>query len=323
MVSRRLALLAIIAMAECAQAQAPAPGPEAAPVPASVVLGLVLPGMTVPVMINGQGPFQFAIDSGSTTTLISEELAERLQLPQGKTVRVHAMGGTARIRTVKIANIEVSANKQSDLELVAVSRDNLEADGLVGLNLLKKQRITMDFRERTIRIVPSTASAEGVEEVKDDDGVSEIVVTARNRHGQLVMVDADANGQKIWVIVDSGSQASVGNLKLMKLLVKRTPGLKILPVTLTDVIGRHTDAEYTYVDRLRVGGIAISNVPIAFADAHPFTLFDLKKKPSLLLGMETLQIFNRVNIDFITRKVTFQIAKDKLRPSLDVRPSFP
>jgi hypothetical protein len=180
----------------------------------------------------------------------------------------------------------------------------------------------MDFRAGLIRIEPSTVSADP-EKLADDNSEEVIVVTARRRHGQLVMVDADANGQKIWVIVDSGSQSSVGNLRLMRLLVKRKPGMKILPIGLLDVIGRRTEAEYTYVDRLRVGGIAIGNVPIAFADVHPFRLFDLSNKPALLLGQETLQIFNRVNIDFASRKVSFQIAKDKLRPTLDVRPNVP
>jgi predicted aspartyl protease len=325
MASRLVALLAILAMAECVQAQEPAAPPAPAPAqpagtsPETDRLGLVLPSLTVPVMINGQGPFQFAIDSGSTTTLVSDELADRLQLPPGKSVRVHAMSGIARIRTVKIREIEVSANKLSNIELAAVPRENLDADGLLGLNLLKNQRIVMDFLARSIRIEPSTAKADPEDAARAGDEEL-IVVTARRRHGQLVMVDADANGQKIWVIVDSGSQASVGNLRLMSLLVKRSPRLKILPIGLTDVIGRTTNAEYTYVDRLRVGGIAIGNVPIAFADAHPFKLFDLKTKPSLLLGMETLQIFNRVNIDFASRKVTFQIAKEKLRPSLDFKP---
>ncbi|MEK6638843.1 MAG: retropepsin-like aspartic protease [Pseudomonadota bacterium] len=37
--------------------------------------------MTVPVMINGQGPFRFVIDTGADRTVISSELAERLGLP--------------------------------------------------------------------------------------------------------------------------------------------------------------------------------------------------------------------------------------------------
>ena len=73
------------------------------------------------------------------------------------------------------------------------------------------------------------------------------------------------------------------------------------------------------MDRLRVGGVALGNVPIAFADVHPFSLFDLKQKPSLLLGMETLQIFNRVTIDFPSRKVSFQLARDKITPNWNGR----
>ena len=328
MAFRTALIIALLAGVECASAEQIAAPSKADPVqgeghpPSSNGLGLVLPGLTVPVMINGQGPYQFAIDSGSTTTLISDELATRLQLPQGKPVRVHAMGGTGRIPTVKIEQIEVSNNRLRNIDVAAVPRGNINADGLLGLNLLKNQRVVMDFRAGLIRIEPSTASADP-EKQADDDSEEVIVVTARRRHGQLVMVDADANGQKIWVIVDSGSQSSVGNLRLMRLLVKRKPGMKILPIGLLDVIGRRTDAEYTYVDRLRVGGIAIGNVPIAFADVHPFRLFDLSNKPALLLGQETLQIFNRVNIDFASRKVSFQIAKDKLRPSLDVRPNVP
>lgn len=319
MASRMFAIMAMLAMAARAPAQETVPVPRPPPVgaPSDAELGPVQPGLTVPVMINGQGPFQFAIDSGSTTTLVSDELADRLKLPPGKSVRVHAMGGSARIRTVRIDHIEASANILRNVELAAVPRANLDADGLLGLNLLKDQRIVMDFVERAIRIEPSTAAPPPGADAEVD--VSEIVVTARRRHGQLIMVDADANGQKIWVIVDSGSQASVGNLKLMQLLVKRTPGMKILPISLLDVIGRSTSAEYAYVDRLRVGGIALGNVPIAFADAHPFSLFDLKKRPSLLLGMETLQIFNRVHIDFASKKVSFQIAKDKLDRKWDGR----
>ena len=328
MAFRTALIIALLAGVECASAEQIAAPSKADPVqgeghpPSSNGLGLVLPGLTVPVMINGQGPYQFAIDSGSTTTLISDELATRLQLPQGKPVRVHAMGGTGRIPTVKIEQIEVSNNRLHNIDVAAVPRGNINADGLLGLNLLKNQRVVMDFRAGLIRIKPSTASADP-EKLADDNSEEVIVVTARRRHGQLVMVDADANGQKIWVIVDSGSQSSVGNLRLMRLLVKRKPGMKILPIGLLDVSGRRTEAEYTYVDRLRVGGIAIGNVPIAFADVHPFRLFDLSNKPALLLGQETLQIFNRVNIDFASRKVAFQIAKDKLRPSLDVRPNVP
>ena len=304
-----LAFLAILAWTNCAPAQAPEP-PPAAPPP--IDSGFVAPDLTVPVMINGQGPFQFAIDSGSTTTLIAADLAEKLQLPEKGRVRVHAMSGTAYLRTVQIETIQISAISRQDLRVAAVSREHLGADGLLGINLLKNQRVTLDFADRTIRIEPSTARAEEPAEKAD---VDEIVVTAKLLHGQLVMADADADGQKVWVIVDSGSQASVGNFKLMDLLVKRHSGHEIRPVSLVDVLGRVTQAEYTLVERLRLGGMSLSPIPIAFADAHPFRQFGMLKRPALLLGMETLQNFRRVNIDFAARKVSFEMAKGKLQPT--------
>ena len=309
--SRILALLAITAWAGCAPAQAPAPRSDPAP---AADAGLPdVPAITVPVMINGQGPFQFAIDSGSTTTLISAELADRLQLPAKGAVRVHAMSGAANLHTVAIDTIQVSASSWYDIQAAAVPRAHLGVDGLLGLNLLKNQRVTFDFAAGTIRIVPTSTAGRASEPDKAEG--DEIVVTARLQHGQLVMADADADGQKVWVIVDSGSQASVGNFKLMELLVKRNSGAIIRPVTLEDVLGRATEAQYTFVERLRLGGLSLSPIPIAFADAHPFKLFGLMKKPSLLLGMETLRNFQRVNIDFATRKVTFEIAKGKLKPA--------
>jgi predicted aspartyl protease len=119
------------------------------------------------------------------------------------------------------------------------------------------------------------------------------------------MVDADANGEKIWVIVDTGAQNSVANSRLRSVLVKRNPATDIKPIEMIDVLGKRTPAEYTIVDRLRIGGIAMGNAAIAFADVHPFRIFELHRKPSMLLGVESLRSFRRVSVDFATRKVKF------------------
>lgn len=307
-----LALLAGLAWAGCAHAREPVT--PSAPAPAAAREGDLPPDMTVPVMVNGQGPFQFAIDSGSTTTLIAEEVADRLQLPKNGEVRAHAMSGIATLHTVAIDTLQISSTTHHDVRVAAVPRDHLGVDGLLGLNMVKNQRVTLDFVARTIRIEPSAAANAAEKQEKLD--VDEIVVTARLRHGQLIMADADADGQKVWVIVDSGSESSVGNMRLMELMARNVPPSAIKPVSLMDVIGRATDAQYTFVEKLRLGGMSLSPIPIAFADAHPFRLFGLMKKPSLLLGMETLQNFSRVDIDFATRKVSFQLPKGKLLPDL-------
>ena len=69
----------------------------------------------------------------------------------------------------------------------------------------------------------------------------------------------------------------------------------------------HADA--TSVDRLTVGGVTFQNVPVAFSDVPPFARFGLAKTPALLLGMDVLRLFRRVNIDFANREIRFALPK--------------
>jgi predicted aspartyl protease len=262
--------------------------------------------MTVPVMINGKGPFQFVVDTGASRTVISEDLAKQLALPSAGTARLHAMGGSANVRMVRINTVEVSTNKKKGVEAAALPRRYVGADGLLGIDSMKGQRIVMDFVAHTMRVEPSTMPEEPVPPEADL-----IIVTARTRLGQLVMVDADANGQKIWVVVDTGAQNTVANSKLRALLVKRIPETEIRPINMVDVLGHNTPAEYTIVSKLRIGGVSMGNAAIAFADAHPFKLFGLTKKPSMLMGVESLRSFRRVSVDFSTRKVSFLLPEDR------------
>ena len=55
---------------------------------------------------------------------------------------------------------------------------------------------------------------------------------------------------------------------------------------------------------MRLGGLVVNNMPIAYADLHTFARFGLQNKPSILLGMDVLHaIFDRVLVDFKARKV--------------------
>lgn len=258
----------------------------------------------MPVMVNGLGPFQFIIDSGSDSTVISEELAERLGLPAGTKARLHAMSGQRDVRMVTIKSLQVSTNVLHDVRAAALAARNIGADGILGIDSLKNQRVVMDFKAQTMQIMPSRRKGPVPTE---DAGM--IVVTARTRLGQLVMVDADANGQKIWVVLDTGAQNSIGNLRLRQLLLKQSESFATKQVTMTDVLGNTTVAVYAQVQHIRFGDIDMSNAAITFADAHPFKLFDLANRPSMMLGMEGLRSFDRIAIDFANRTIKFLLPK--------------
>ncbi len=257
--------------------------------------------ITVPVMINGQGPFQFIVDTGSERSVVSREIAERLSLPELGRVPLVSMGGTDQVRLVRIDRLGVSAGRElRNVRAPALSARHLGADGILGLDALKNQRILIDFVAQTMRVEPGNTRA--VRDERLEPGM--IVVRGRSRLGQLVLVDADANGAEIWVVVDTGGQNSVGNTAFRQLMGSNT-SQNFRQVELLTVVGDRLPADVALVGSMRIGGVRLQNAVIAFVDAVPFRKFGLSRRPALLLGMESLRGFRRVSIDFANREVRF------------------
>lgn len=254
--------------------------------------------MTVAVNIGGQGPYSFIVDTGAQRTVISKELATRLRLGKGPTAELHSTSGMQNVQTFVIPSLEINARAVKGIQAPALEQSNLGAPGILGVDSLLSQRVVLDFKAATMTVHPATAR------VEKWDGET-IVVKARSRFGQLVLVDASAGGQKVYVIIDTGSQVSVGNGALRRKLMGRKLRRPFTPVQLISVTGGRVNADYTTLDTIRIGGIHIKDMPVAFADMHPFRKLGLTGRPALLLGMDALRLFDRVSVDFANKKVRF------------------
>ena len=51
-----------------------------------------------------------------------------------------------------------------------------------------------------------------------------------------------------------------------------------------------------------------SNCSLVIADLQIFDIWDLAKRPALLIGMNILRQFTRVSIDYGTRELQFELA---------------
>jgi predicted aspartyl protease len=254
--------------------------------------------MTVPISIDGKGPFEFLIDTGAERTVISTELAQQLALAEGSRARLHSMSGVGDVQTVVIPKLQVSRRSVSGIHAPALRAADIGASGMLGIDSLKSQRVVFDFERQKMTVTPSR-----VREPSADP--SEIVVRARSRFGRLVLVDASFDGEKLLVVLDTGSEVSVGNEALRKKLAGRGKIGAMVPIELVSVTGGTIQADYTRAKQVRVGGVLINDLPIAFAEVHPFRQLGLTNRPALLLGMDALRLFSRVSVDFADRKVRF------------------
>ena len=202
------------------------------------------------------------------------------------------------VNRVQVAELQLGAARFRDLELPALRDQDVGGDGMIGIDALVEQRLMMDFEKRVIK------AEDARQPVRMMDG--EIIVTARRRRGQLILTQVKAVGLPLEAVIDTGSEVTIGNSALRERLL---PGnrKKFVTVEVTGVTGVTIPMQMARIGELKLGTITLRNVPIAFADVPPFTVFGLDKEPALLLGTDLLEQFRRVSLDFRKRKVRFQL----------------
>ena len=255
--------------------------------------------MTVPVTIQGQGPYDFLIDTGAQATVLSRALADELQLFERKTATLVGMASVQQVETTPIEDFTLGSRNFYIREAPVVEGAHIgEADGILGIDSLQDQRVLLDFAKRRIAVADA-------EQLGGNSGY-EIVVKARERLGQMIITSARLDGIKVDVIVDTGAQSSIGNLALLERL-RRNP--KLADTEMTDINGVTMEGVVRVAERLDLGRASIQNFPILFADSRPFHTLGLADKPALVLGMAELKLFRRVAIDFKTRRVLFDLPR--------------
>jgi len=273
--------------------------PAPTPTPDTIDFANVDSRMTVPVQIGGAGPYSFVIDTGAERTVISHELAGTLNLSTGRRVRVTTMAGVGELGTYMIPSLQVSRVAPGSIEAPAVEARNLGAPGMLGIDALKGHALSIDFDKNQMEVRASTKRHQSA-------GINDIVIRAKNLYGQLIVTDARYEGKRISVVIDTGSPVTIGNLALLK-RVRKPPSLG--NISLQAVTGQWLTADYRVIDTIKIGGIGFHKVPIAFADAMPFKRFGLSDTPALMLGMDSLRLFRKVQIDFANREIRFTLPR--------------
>lgn len=256
--------------------------------------------MTVPVQINGKGPYRFIIDTGAERTVISRELAGVLRLKDGPDVRVAAITGFTDAGTVVVPSLSVSKIAHATIQAPELSGTDLGALGMLGLDALQGHAVAIDFQTNTMVLKPVKRARGSM-----IGAPGEVVVKAKPIFGQLIVTDAYHHNQRISVIIDTGSPISLGNKALLATMANKPPKF-VRQIALVSATGGELVADYSEVDSLDVGGVHFNNVSLGFADAAPFERFGLHDTPALLLGMDTLRLFRTVQIDFVSKQIRFQ-----------------
>lgn len=257
--------------------------------------------MTVPVAVEGTGPYRFLIDTGSQRTVVSHTVANSLKLAPGPMVRVVGIAGSGEVATAQVEEIAFGEQTLFGLTVPLLEDRHMGADGIVGTDGLQGRRVLLDFVNDTIAI--------GNEQTLGGNFGYEIVVRARRKSGQLIMTNALIDGVRTNVVIDTGASVSIANRALQRALRERQAG----QAQINSVTGQSLTADMGFASELLINDLNINNVLLAFADTPAFAELDLDKRPAMFLGMRELRAFKRVAIDFETRKVMFDVQHTRAR----------
>ena len=254
----------------------------------------------VPVYLNGKGPFRLVLDSGATRSAVVASVAERLGLDTSKSpqVRLRGVTGTSIVPTIKVDTLIVGDLQLSPTQLPIVADAFGGADGLLGLEGMADKRIYIDFHNDFINVSRSKGKPA-------EEGFTTLPLLRRGNNSMTVY--ATIGGVKALAMLDTGAQATVGNLALYKALERRFKAGEATKDEIWGATGDMQAGEGQFVSPIKLGAIEIRSAHVTFGDMHIFSHWQLTNEPALLIGIDILGLVDTLIIDYKRRELMIKV----------------
>ena len=137
---------------------------------------------------------KFVLDTGSTHSVVSSKLADRLELRR-LTGRVFNIDKMVKMDWAAVPEVEIGPIRATQVPVMVTDLDYFTSiashvDAVVGLDLLRRENFSIDFAEMKVRFGRIEAGRHSIPMLCDD---------------MSVRVEAEANGRLLHLIVDSGA----------------------------------------------------------------------------------------------------------------------
>jgi len=269
-------------------------GSAVPPLPAARLAHLV----TIPIGVNGTGPYTFVVDTGAAVTVLDSSLARTLGVPVVGTSRVGSpMGGTPiRVDSLRIESLTFGTVTVHDLPAVSMGLDAVFGGpsapaGILAAAGLDGMLLTMDAAAGSVWVRPGALPPADGRHVLTYDGTS---VVPR--------VPVDVAGESVEALLDTGAPSMVSMPARFE---------SILPLAEKPTVERMrtVDAEFEEHVAPLAGTLSIGSVTI---DAPVVSFND--RVQICHVGMGILEQL-AVTIDRTNRRVALDASRTPAGPS--------
>lgn len=250
-------------------------------------------GIVVPVIVNGFGPCPFIVDTGSSGSAISQELADRLNAPiVAKTSVASAIGQKPRLvaRIEQLAMGEVAAREllvtitpSAEFDVPDTAEGGRKVQGIIGQDVLAGLRYTIDYRRRQI------VWRDEADKLPLGASVLEL-----EPHDDRFLVVLPQRRETLRLVPDSGSEALVLFRRERRI---DPPMLLDGPRTELASLAGKASAAFARVSSLRIGATTLIDVPAVVVDREGGAAGD---------GLLPLHMFARVTFNGPERQLLIE-----------------
>ncbi len=258
---------------------------------------------TVDVTINGQGPYQFIVDTGATLTALYENAAATQSFETAAVPEKSVLGivGAQSLPAISLGDIGVGGEVLPDHIGVIIpdwDRDGPKPHGILGLDFLSRYVVLFDAERQRMELFhannPPTERFQGMARTT-------LRFNTFNRdYGGLYTVNTSIANRRIPCIVDLGADGTMLNYRAMRRLMG---GMYINPNRATgsttgskirDVFGDEAAALTINAGPIRIGNARWKRRTLTVFNAGIFEALGVMRKGYCLLGADLLQDRNLI-----------------------------
>jgi predicted aspartyl protease len=252
------------------------------------------PLILLPMRVNGDGPFEFILDTGAGTSLLSSDLAKKLNIKIISTKEGQSAGGKISVSLAKVDSFAVGQAKLDDVDVGIVDLSHIaktigtKIDGDVGYNFLKHFRITIDYHDCEIRFdEPRRIERLG------RSAKAEVRMRLASLAKPLLLVQVHANGHgPFQFAIDTGTSTTAIAPELAQQV-----GLESSPVGPLTTGGAQVNVTAGTLESFQVGRARIDNLVVVVADFFSMLSQAVGVRLDGIVGYNFLRNF-RVVIDY-------------------------
>jgi predicted aspartyl protease len=253
------------------------------------------PLILLPVEVNGEGPFEFILDTGAGTSLLSSELGQKLGIKVIGSKEGQSAGGAVSVSLAKVDSLAVGSTKLDDVDVGLVDLSHVgrtvgaKIDGDLGYNFLKYFRITLDYRRSEIRF----DDPRRFELAGQSTALTEVAMRLASPAKPLILVDVYANGRgPFQFAIDTGTSTTAITPELAQQL-----GVASSPIGAATTGGAQVDVTAGVLQSLQVGGARINNSTVVVADFFAMLSAAVGAKLDGIVGYNFLRNY-KVALDY-------------------------